>query len=1040
MRKVPDTQLPMPVRGVDKTRALSDQRADTTQDAENVRSVGADKRVRITQRPGLSKHNETAMAGPVRVCATLVYQNKLVSYEATEDELESNGDGREKHTEVWKKKTETKKDVRNVAVGASGSVYLVSGNTVERRSSSGALEWSLALPVKKKGHICGSLALGLDEAVHVGVEGGEGGAVGAVGAAIFRIRQKVTDTSFEAEPILEWEYRVDGWVRELAMSGAQLKALVQFNEKRRSYVWTFGSISNAVPLLQSEVQVPYPSTCMAVKPDGATITGHPVFADRDSTPGKPGVGLSLESWTLDDLGEDGAHIWARYVASDLASIYEHGDHVVAWEDTRGSGRNWGQGQAIGGKKGVEDTPTLDKKGSLEAPTLRFSGIQGLFSKKGGGLFSDRDSCMSAVPNHGDGAFCIFIVCKPATTSTEGETDENGKALDTRRWLFHQLHHTRSNNVSSAFDEDNTKAHCSGILVNSSSESPETSASNERDLYCWGKSKSLRGAHSPGKARAFTSSSGYRYSGDHDDDGYDAGAWTAGSSSFDFPGMPLLRGAGYAGWPKEGEFADLASSDAGSESWCVMTFLHCGGLNEYESAPDAYSVDTAFIFDSAPEFIDEKPVGSTGTVYATKASDGSAFSDTFTKVSNTIVTLSGSAGTETFSDVKIVWGRNLQTRSAWRINGVPVDRWEALPMGYKGPSTVSSPSPGDIDIDLNVEHNQTGLGNPMSHDYIRGFVGEVADIVVLGNRTDADSAVTLGGKRHYPAPTVISHPKYAENAHTNDSSNPDLAYSGILVGGLSTNMEKIEGMLMNRYGIGKKLQPSTASYPSPHYPELATGTFDIPLADNFADTGQAWIPRLRTGEALLAKFDVTGRMLWCLQAKNVYGAGTGGDLFSEDLNGTGGITGITDAPATSGVALGLDDDVFVVGPGSTASGGSQFCMGKISDKPITADNPQLSSVGWYTQGTPFPPDTNKANFAGDQTVRCKTDEFGNFYVPFIPGTQYDGADALDAIRGYSPDGDLLFRLSTLNHGSSSYQNAYALAFPPTTSTPDYTLDD
>ena len=1029
----------MPVRGVDKTRALSDQRADTTQDAENVRSVGADKRVRITQRPGLSKHNETAMAGPVRVCATLVYQNKLVSYEATEDELESNGDGREKHTEVWKKKTEAKKDVRNVAVGSSGSVYLVSGNTVERRSASGTLEWSFALPVKKEGHICGPLALGPDEAVHVGVESGTGG---AKGAAIYRIRQEVTDTSFEAEPILEWEYAVDGWVRELAMSGAQLKALVQFNDKRRSYVWTFTSITNAVPLVQSEVQVPYPSTCMAVK-DGATITGHPVFEGRDSTPGKPGVGISLKSWDLDDLDNANERIHGDWDARDLAGIYEQGQNIASWEDSRGSGRNWVSGQAKGAK-GPQPTPTLDYKGSLESPTLRFDGVQGLFSIKGGGLFSDRDSCMSAVPNHGDGAFCIFIVCKPATTSTEGETDENGQPLDTRRWLFEQSHHTRYVGASTThFDVKNTGAYRSGIIVNSASESPETSAANERDLYCWGKSKSLRGSHSPGKARAFTSSSGYRYSGAHDLDGYGAaGSWTT-SSNYDYPGMPLLRGAGKFGWPKEGEFADLASSDAGAESWCVMTFLHCGGLNEYEDAPDASSVDTAFIFDSVPEFMDEKPVGSTGTVYGTKASDGSAFSDTFTKVTNTIVTLSGSAGTDSFSEVRIVWGRNLQTRSAWRINGVPYDRWEALPMSYTGPSTMSSPTPGDIEVDLNVEHNWTGLGLPLSHDYIRGFVGEIARVVVLRNRTDASSAVTLGGERHYPGPTVLTHPKYAANAHTNDSTDPDLAYAAVTVGGLSTEMEKIEGMLMNEYGIGKKLQPSTASYPSPHYPEVTVGvsqTHDIPLADNFADSGQAWIPRLRSAEAMLTKFDETGRMLWCLQAKNVYGAGTGGDLFSEDLNGLGGITGFTDAPATSGVALGLDDDVFVVGPGSTASGGSQFCMGKISDKPITADNPQLSSVGWYTQGTPFPPDTNKANFAGDQTVRCKTDEFGNFYVPFIPGTQYDGADALDAIRGYSPDGDLLFRLSTLNHGSGSYQNAYALAFPPTTSTPDYTLDD
>ena len=88
-------------------------------------------------------------------------------------------------------------------------------------------------------------------------------------------------------------------------------------------------------------------------------------------------------------------------------------------------------------------------------------------------------------------------------------------------------------------------------------------------------------------------------------------------------------------------------------------------------------------------------------------------------------------------------------------------------------------------------------------------------------------------------------------------------------------------------------------------------------------------------------------------------------------------------------------------------------------------------------SPFPPDTNLANFTADETIRCKTDVFGNFYVPFPPGTQYLLADAIDAVRAYDREGNLLFRLTTLDHGTDAYQNAYAVAFP--SSVPDYNID-
>ena len=1024
-----DTKIPMPLRGVDKTQAAGSQRPDTTFDAENVRSVDTDKRVRITQRPGTEKAYPYAMDGPVRVVATIVQEGKSVTYEATEDEIEANGDGRTKHTEVWKKLTSQKKDVRNVVVAPlSGNVYSLSGNVIEKRNGDGVVQWAYSVALANKAFRLSPMALGPDEAVFVAVDGGS---AGAKGAAIYRIRQKPIDDFSNVEPVLEWTWVVDGWVRELAVDGSELKALVQFNEKRRSYVWTFGNVTNAVPQLKDEYQVPYPSTCMAVTSEGASITGHPVYALRNTTPGKPGIGLPLVSWTPFELTDFNERAWGWWDAASAVTTYADGAEVQLWQDDLNTGRDWGQGIPEQGSGVIRPGPTLNLKSSIGQPTLQFNGKQGLFSPAGGGIFADKDSCMSALPNHGEGAFCVIIVCRPATATIPGELDADGKPVDERRFLLHQFHQRKYTGTSNAyFDSGATRAFCSGIIVNSTS--VNVPATND-DLYCWGRSDSIAGISAPGYARPYSSSSGYRFTGTHDADGYDAGAWTAGTSDFDWPGMPLQRGAGTFGWPKEGQFADVDSTAGGSEGWCVLTYMHDGGLNEYFSLTGT-GANTVITLDDTSQ-IKHIPIGATCTIIV----NGQA--DTGTKTSSNVITTAIGLYLGAVT-AQAVFARNYHSRSVWRINGKPIDRWESLPMGFRGPSSLSSPTVADRTIDNNVDLQQTGLGIPWALGNVKPFFGEVKSMFVLGNRQTAADGIEIGGEVHYEYPTVLTHPKYATSAHGNDTATPDQAWTGTANNYLSTEMEKLEGFFMHECGIQDKLQSTSAAYPHPHYPGNGAGTalqkaHDVPLTSEYPSSGQAWIPRLRKPDAMLVKHDASGRMLWCLLASNVYGTDTGGDLFRVDLNGTPGGTGITDAPATSGVAIGLDGDVFVVGPGSTASGGSQFCMGRIDDDPVLGAAPDLNSVGWYSVGTPFPPDTNLANFTADETIRCKTDVFGNFYVPFPPGTQYLLADAIDAVRAYDREGNLLFRLTTLDHGTDAYQNAYAVAFP--SSVPDYNID-
>jgi len=772
---------------------------------------------------------------------------------------------------------------------------------------------------------------------------------------------------------------------------------------------------------------------MDVAADGSTYTGHPYFENRNTTPGKPGVGIPLESWTPYEMDNFEDRVWGWWDADDLAGYLDHGSEVKVWEDRSGNGRDWGLGIPEQGAGVTRPGPTLNKKSSIEGATLSFNGKQGLFSKPGGGIFADRDSCLSALPNHGEAAWTMFILCRPSTATDPTEKDADGKPINERRFLINQFHHRKYGGTANAyFDSSDTRAFCTGIIVNSTSAGvPDT----DDDLFCWGRSDSIAGASAPGYARPYTPSSGYRFTGAHDSDGYAAGAWTVGTSDFDWPGMPVNRGAGLYGWPKEGQYADL-TSNVESQGWCVMTLQYDGGLNEcYEvtgtvTGTNLFTPDDSTWLPGIPNATACTLYINGGTVSGTKGNGGTLALGT--PVTNGEYT------------VQAVFDRNLHSRCVWRINGEPIDRWEGLPTAYTGPSDVgTTPTVADRELDYNVDLQATGLGIPWALGKVKPYVGEIKEILVIGNRTGPEGGIELGGETYYPYPTVMTHPKYAANSHAALDTVADQSWTSTANNFTSTEMEKVEGYLMHKAGLQNKLQSTTASYPHPHYPGNGAGTsagkaHDVPLTSEFPSSGQAWPPRLRTPEALLAKHDASGRMLWCLLAANVYGAGTGGDLFSEDLNGTGGVTGFTDAPATSGVAVGLDGDVFVVGPGSSASGGSQFCMGRIIDSPTTSASPSLRSIGWYHQALPYPPDTNKANFTADVTIRCTTDVFGNFYVPFPPGSVYLNNPAKDAVRAYNPDGDILFRLTTLNHGSASYQNAYAVAFP--NSTPDYNVSD
>lgn len=1076
-----DAAIPFPHRGLNDNRAYGEQPQDTAESLKNVRVADpVTGRSRGGQREGLVKHFPTTVSAGSAVLRLnhLTYDKKKFTYEALRgdsDTAPAVGDVEEE----WTLETDTDKDAVNMATDLNGNRYVLAGHTLEKLNTDGTSLWTIALDVSDVDDTLGPLVVDTDGSIYAAVASG----ITQEGASIFRVAQQAIPNSSATEPVVKWEWVLDRWVRELRLYNGQLKVLMQDDAERRAYVLTMSNLSLSVPTEGKLIGVSYPATCLVVKSDGSVVTGHPPYADRDTSPKHPGTKLPLEKWTIESLDSWKERVWSWYRAEDLvADGIGDGEPVPFWSDRSGNGRNLLTGVPFGSIT-IADSPSLRMNGSFPFPSVRFDGSQGLFSLPGGGKDSQRSACLSALPNHGDGAFCTFVVCRPASQKTPGETDDTGTEIDARRFLFMQQHHTT---FGGAYKDQmdaygpGTRAFGSGVLLNSGTNVSYT----DDGLFVWGISNSKRGTTAPGYARAITSSSGY-FTGTHDPDGYAPSAWIPGSNH-DWPGMPLLRGSGDYGWPAAVLYDDPAATEAG-EGLVVLTFMHCGGLDEALEVSGT-AVTTSFTVTDTT-LLKNYPTGATSGTWTLYESDGTSIGaisniDTATGV----LTIPSSSYTGT---AYIVPPRNLMSRSLFRSSGMPADRWEALPMGFNGSDAGPGATTADQSIELNVSANPTGFGFPEVHKYLKPFLGEVAEWITLGRRQTNDDRVLLGGAYHHVYPTVLDHPMYSPSQHVNDVPT-DQSYADPGSNLNSSEIEKIEGWLMHRYGIAHHLEDTTSSYVHPHYPAVGSGAYDVPLitdpsqslaaiagvidvtgfyfdatdTDAFIEFvgnqgelvldgvdegtvavttegrltgsggwtpgaatvtslsivgGKAWIGRLRNPSAQLLKTSAGGELVWCLVSDKQASGLTVGDIVTKDINDLSVV--LSPGPeATSGLALDSNEDIYWVGPGVGADGA--YCVGKVTD---SEDTSMVISKGFYDSVGGAQPNS-EVLFPADVTVRPQVDEWDNLLVPIVPGCTHSSVDPVEAIRIFQPDGTYVSNISTLLHGSATYQNCWALALP------------
>lgn len=1001
--------VPMPTRGVDENLPKGNQRPDTARDAQNVRSLDPiTGRSRIAQREGHTKFAATDLGGEVYHVKHLTYDSKAILYSELFGELDA---GANKLSVEWSQATSSGSDAVAMTRDSQGNLYVVAGKTIEKRSPGGELLWAFPIPVASDDMVLGSIDVGDDLAIYVGVSGGDD----QVGAAIYRVRQKQIANSFDTEPVLSWELTTDRWVRDLVVRQSTLVTLEQDDDTYSAFAFTYIGITAPDPLPSSIVRVPYPATCFAVKDDGSILSAHPSFADRDSNPQSPGTTLPLEDWNLTDLPNWKKRLWSHFTAESILEVTQDEGDIYEWRDQSGNGRHWTaatnadlqiQKKSKNNFTAIPEgsTPQVKHNRLAGKPGVYMNGQSAFISAPGGGTEATSSKQLSAVPNFSDGAYCIFIVCRPELGDIGG-----GKAENQRRYLFFQRHNLQYHASHVGYTSGAKYAYASEFLSGIALNSAVASATNPYTFNHYlndNADENWEGSFSSGAIRPFTS--------------FIHRTGTTKGASGD-----LNIADGTYGFPLEGSFLSGASGTATNA--CIITMLHDGGLDSYYEEAGQL-VGSVFTADSVETPFVGYRLTSGDVATLTDASGTLVYTGTVTAKSSSTVTLSASGlPADGAYTVKVTpQDRDCLTRSLMRVNGKPVDRWESLSMQVSGTDGTN------LLETFEIPASPTLLGyvfQPEAAANMHPYFGDIYEIVVIGRRTTGSD---------FSEPTVLTHPMFGvdgsdQRGPTGNDDQQSGATTTSFWGSAASNqtsseMEKIEGYLAHRWGIADLLPKgpvAAGSFPHVHSrePDNVT-TFDLPQSSTL-QTGAALITHLRSSSSMVVKQSPAGNLIYCLP-----GMGTSG-APSKDING------LSYSPVTevAGLAIRSDGDYYFVGRGTGEDGIAM--AGKVTDVDTLQEvsDLKLAVTHWwdstqtvypYTGGTTG--EEHACLFPSDEKIHMAVDAWDSLLVPIPPGATSANYDLFEAARYFGPDGDFLCRISTLEHGSSKYQNAYAVSFP------------
>ena len=261
-------------------------------------------------------------------------------------------------------------------------------------------------------------------------------------ASIFRYNQvddEIDEDVITKRTELHWKIQPGGIVKHMAYKNGRLYCAIDIVSKGKSEIVVYTAIQTAVPLEEQRYEVPHPVNHVEPDKSGSTYVSCPRNTKRgfSSTRGTPLQGINPSStgsshrtvsWTPKDLESWKQRIWSWYDATDIGteSILEEGGNVSTWQDKSGHGRHLYKNNE---DAEVTAAPTYVKEGWAGMPAVRFDGnTQGLMSAMAGtNSLSQADAQKSSIPVYEGAAYAMFVVVRPtrSTNDTSPEGDGEG---------------------------------------------------------------------------------------------------------------------------------------------------------------------------------------------------------------------------------------------------------------------------------------------------------------------------------------------------------------------------------------------------------------------------------------------------------------------------------------------------------------------------------------------------------------------------------------------------------------------------------------
>lgn len=665
-----DFDIRFPIRGLSDDVAYSEQEPGTTSDALNVRGLDpVTGRERGAQREGLSKFcaDGQALTGKVNALMSVSYDLRNITYSTVSTADETDA--------IWSYTTPGGGPCYGLSVDSQENVYCLNGDTgIVKLNSDGVKVWEYGVKVADKGQKL--------RVIHADKQGGVFVASSSGGeqeeASVWRVIESV-NLDEEVEPEELWSLKPGGYVKSLDYRFGSLYIAIDRPDMGISEVVTYNQAASSSPVEAQRFEVPYPVNDIVVDDKGYMVVSCPRNESRgfnlDGTvktginPMSPESTVSTIGWTPKDLDDWESRVWSWYDADDIDFTSETPPEVGD-EITFVRSKDTNGRHLYSNSVDSHDGPTYGV-GLAGRGTLRFNGVdQSLISGPAGtNTKSSASSQQTSFPAYEGGMFAAFILCRPNKESAS-TTPGGVNPLGTLFWQD-----VRGGNQFGAPD---TPLSGGGV------------GALDRTFACrfnWLWNIFVSAGHYPGAIQLNTGVTG----------GADSYKETGSTvSMYDFPrGVYPVDGTG-AFFP--GAFHSIFDSPSrvwwGGQTDEDSTYY---GINEFDGAESWEQDDEA--------------------VLLTIIHDGAVDAQT--------VNLCG--GTRELAADGPPSGK---TRSLFRINGVPVDRWQDR-------TFKSAPE----------AFTRWGSEYSGSNDFC--FSGEILEVVVL-DRIDREDDTS--------EPKVITHPE------------------------------------------------------------------------------------------------------------------------------------------------------------------------------------------------------------------------------------------------------------------------------------------